>query len=271
MQAELSIWSTYYYDLSPEDAVLEFSKNGIHACELSDEHGKILLNRSDDVVSTGREFAQFLREQNFSGPQGHLYLGIHICSDPTAIDVLCRWIDLYEAIGIRNMVLHCDISLPREWSAEEHITKNAEQLKKIAAYVKGRDVMICLENLPMFPTSVEHLLALVDRIGSENFGICLDTGHLNLTHKDQRAFILAAGKHLHALHITDNQGEHDQHLMPFTCGKIDFCEVVRALREVNYEGLFNLEIPGEWRIPIELRAAKIRYIQSCYDYLMRCE
>ena len=268
---ELGIWSTYYYELSPEDVVREFLKNGIRASELSDEHGKVLLDRSDDVVATGREFARFLKENDFSMPQGHLYLYIHICTDPDAIGELLRWIDLYEAIGIRNMVLHCDSSLPAEWSFEEKAEKNIERLRIVADYVKDKDVMICLENLRPFTKNAEELLYIIDRLGSDRFGICLDTGHLNLTVKDQRAFILAAGKHLHALHIADNEGERDQHLMPFTCGSVDFCEVVRALREVGYDGLFNLEIPGERHIPQELLAAKIKYIQACYDYLMRCE
>ena len=276
---KLGIWSTYYYDLSPEDAVKEFLKNGIDACELSDEHGAVLLERDEDVVATGKRFAAFLREHNFSIPQGHLWLYVKICSDENVLPRLYRWIDLYEAIGIKNMVLHCDSLVAEEADFETRVEKNVEQLKHLAAYVEGRDVMLCLENLRgttpndpcAFPRNADELLYIIDRVGSDRLGICLDTGHLNLTDKAQRAFILKAGKRLRALHIADNEGERDQHLMPFTCGKVDFCEVVRALREVGYDGLFNLEIPGEWRIPLELRAAKIRYIQACYDYLMRCE
>ena len=61
MKTELSIWSQYYYELSPEEAVLEFLKNGIGAMELSDEHGAALLERDADVVATGKRFANFLR------------------------------------------------------------------------------------------------------------------------------------------------------------------------------------------------------------------
>ena len=81
-------------------------------------------------------------------------------------------------------------------------------------------------------------------------------------------FILAAADKLRALHIADNEGERDQHLMPFTKGKVDFGTVVDALREINYVGLFNLEIPGETKIPLELRNEKIKYIKACYSYLM---
>ena len=185
------------------------------------------------------------------------------------MEKLFRWVDLYEAIGIRNMVLHCDPLSRTDLSFDERIARNADRLRELAAYIEGREICICLENLRGFTTSADHLLAVIDQIGSEQFGICLDTGHLNLTEKDQRAFILKAGKRLRALHIADNEGERDQHMMPFGRGNVDFEEVVRALREVNYEGLFNLEIPGESHVPMEVRAAKIRYVRECYDYLMR--
>ena len=82
-------------------------------------------------------------------------------------------------------------------------------------------------------------------------------------------FILTAGDKLRALHIADNQGkDDDQHMMPCAKGRVNFLEVVEALRKIGYDGLFNLEIPGETRIPLELRREKIKYIKSCYDYLM---
>ena len=35
---KLSVWSSYYVDLSPEDALRELKKHGFSYCELSDEH-----------------------------------------------------------------------------------------------------------------------------------------------------------------------------------------------------------------------------------------
>lgn len=71
-----------------------------------------------------------------------------------------------------------------------------------------------------------------------------------------------------ALHIADNEGERDQHMIPFGKGNINFEEVVRTLREIDYEGLFNLEIPGERLAPLPVRGYKLEYIRKCYDYLM---
>ena len=268
---KLAIWSNYYHELSPEDAVREFIKNGIYASELSDEHGAMLLERSDDVVATGRAFKEFLSENDFDMTQGHLWLYAKICTEQGALEKLYKWIDLYEAAGVKNMVLHCDVLAFDEGRYEECAKKNIEKLKIVAEYIKDKDITICLENLgPQYVmTTIDRISYIVDAVGSEKLGICLDTGHLHLNGRSQREYILKAGNRLRAIHIADNEGQWDQHLMPFTCGKIDFFEVVSALREVGYDGLFNLEIPGENHIPLELRNAKLAYIKSCYDYLMR--
>ena len=42
---KISVWSSYYYDLSPEDMVLEFKAHGFNATELSDEHSHITASR----------------------------------------------------------------------------------------------------------------------------------------------------------------------------------------------------------------------------------
>ncbi len=274
---KLSIWSSYYMELKIEDAIKRFVDNGIYCIELSDEHGFELLSRNDDVLETAKNFANFLKEYNFEISQGHLWLKIKICADDTALEKLFRWIDMYEEIGIKNMVLHCDNLSETNLSREEKIEKNIEKLQILAEYIKNKEITVCLENLrPHSPEetelvdrSADDLLYIIERIGSSKFGICLDTGHLNLTDKNQREFILKAGDKLKALHIADNDGNTDQHLMPFNRGTVDFPEIIKALKEIKYNGIFNLEIPGERCIPLELRDAKIEYIKAFYQYLMK--
>ena len=176
------------------------------------------------------------------------------------------------------MVLHCEQMHGATLTKEEKTQKNVERLRIIAEHIKDKDITICLENLSgvrngisneeLVSGSASDLLDIIQRVGSDRFGICLDTGHLNLTYKNQTEFILLVGSKLKALHIADNEGERDQHMMPFAKGKVNFFDVVDALRKINYEGLFNLEIPGETKIPLELRNEKIKYIKACYDYLM---
>ena len=64
MDAKLSMWSSYYIELGPEEAVLEMKKNGYSYSELSDEHGEMLLQRGDPK-KVGAEFKAFLEKENF--------------------------------------------------------------------------------------------------------------------------------------------------------------------------------------------------------------
>jgi len=268
---ELSVWSAYYIDLSPEDAVLELKKNGIYATELSDEHGYMLLQRGD-AAEVGRAFREFLEKENFTVTQGHLFLKVKLVSDETAVDELEKWLRLYDAIGIKNAVLHADRIMDEpELPMEERILRNREKLIRLYERTKELKIRIAMENVSAM-TDIDSILTLIEPLDEARFGVCLDTGHLNFSDSpDQTAFIRKAGKRLIALHIADNEGKTDQHMMPFGKGNVDFEAVVRALREVGYSGLFNLEIPGERHAPMPVLGAKLRYIREVYEYLMNVE
>ena len=269
MDAKLSVWSAYYIDLSPEDAVLELKKHGVVCSELSDEHGLMLLQRGEPR-EVGAQFKAFLEKENFTMTQGHLWLKVRICTIPDAVPQLMKWLELYEAIGVENAVLHCDgMHEHKELSHDEIYARNVEVLRQIQELSKGMKIRICLENLGGICRDADSLVNIVDQLDPDRFGICLDTGHLNMCDQSQEEFIRKAGHRLHALHIADNEGERDQHMMPFGRGNVDFFKVVAALREVDYHGLFNLEIPGERMAPLPVLGCKLEYIRKCYDYLMK--
>ena len=108
----------------------------------------------------------------------------------------------------------------------------------------------------------------IDYFKSENLGITLDTGHLNINDKDQVGFIRRAGKNIKALHLADNEGQADQHLMPYGKGTVNFVDVVREMKKLGYDGLYNLEIPGETqRAPREILGYKLDYIKKMMEYI----
>lgn len=270
MNAPFSIWTQYYNTKEPEDAILEFEKDGMTHVELSHEHGSVLLARGEDHRAEGKRFAEFLKNHGITCLQGHLAFPAHLVTDLSFTDYIVRQAELYEAIGIKYAVLHSDYMNGIDISYEERFEKNVEAFTKLAKRTEHIDITFCLENLGGVSKGVDELTETIHRIGSSRFGICLDTGHLNITKtSSQRDFILKAGAYLKALHIADNQGETDQHMMPFGKGTVNFTEVVKALREIGYSGIFNFEIPGETgNCPFSLRHEKIKYLRSVYEYLM---
>ena len=83
---------------------------------------------------------------------------------------------------------------------------------------------------------------LYNPVNDEYFVACLDLGHAEMRGSGTGAvnMIHTLGKHLQALHIHDNDQWHDSHQLPFTM-KMDFDAIVKALRDINYQGDFTLE------------------------------
>ena len=79
-------------------------------------------------------------------------------------------------------------------------------------------------------------------IGDKNFVACLDIGHAEMKGSNTTAaeMIIALGSRLQALHIHDNDKWHDSHQIPFSMD-IDFSAVVKALKDIDYNGYFTLE------------------------------
>jgi len=110
--------------------------------------------------------------------------------------------------------------------------------------------------------TAEELLGLVDRVGSERFGVCWDTGHAHLDGVDQDVEIAALGATLKCLHVQDNDGVSDQHLLPFAVrGGIKWQAVTRGLQRAAYRGAFNYEVHNAFHdrppesIPVILKHA----------------
>lgn len=270
---KFGVWSSYYWALSPEDAIRSFKAHGFDYCELSDEHSLALLKRGEPKA-VGAEFKKFADELGFEIPQGHLFLGRKLCINEDR-EVLKKQLDLFLAVGIKSAVLHLDAFKEpagrEELPLEEIIVRNCEALSELLDYVKGTDLVICLENLITTPfvNSIDGIMYFIDRFKSENLGICLDTGHLNINDKKQVEFIKRAGKHLKALHLNDNEGQRDQHLLPYGKGNVDFVSLIKETRAQGYDGLYNLEIPGESGAPLEILGYKLDYLKKMLEYFER--
>jgi len=264
------IWTSYLFETTPEEMVGAFAAKGWYHLELSTEHGRALLERGDPT-GTGDAFRELAADQGVFFPQGHLWLTADITApnQDEVVDELRQWLDLFVAAGVRAAVLHpSGVPKVRETRPPEAVLElQVKALRDLTGHVQGTDTTICLENVSAAPEAGD-LLRIIEATGGEHLGICLDTGHLNMASGDQTGFIRAAGAHLQALHLADNEGQSDQHLMPYGKGTVDWPTVVHELRQLPYEALFNLEIPGENRAPLNVRLAKLDYVKELLRLLL---
>ena len=270
----ISMWSGFFYDLTPEKAVQQLAKADYRFMELSTEHSEKLLAQGNDPEKIGKIFGAFSSEQGVSVLQGHLYIKADLC-DPAAVTLLKKWLDMYQAVGIRSAVLHA--SGGAELSPERQFALRVAHLNELTRHIRGGDLTICLENLGSCEAcyTTEGLLKMINAVDdSSRLGICLDTGHLHrvnfqqLDFQDFGDFIRAAGSRLKALHINGNNGLLDDHLMPFTGRKShDWKPVMQALSEIGYDRLFNMELPGESHVPLPVRMLKLEYLKKLCAYM----
>lgn len=271
-----SVSSDYFYDLSPEGAVDAFCQAGFSRMELGSGHGRKLLTRQGNPEKIGATCATYAADQGFAMPQGHIQ-EMDIC-DPENMDKLKAWLDLFHGAGVKAAVFHA-IGAPEE-PYERQFELRVSVLEKLNAYLAGTDMVICLENLFSRPLvrDVDRIMALIQASGGgEHLAICLDIGHLHrtrshgLTELTAADFIQKAGKRLKALHVHDNHGVTDDHLLPFTANGLDWKGFMEALAASDYRGLFNLEIHAEAQgAPLAVRKLKLRYVRELADYLL-CE
>jgi sugar phosphate isomerase/epimerase len=244
--------------------VREFARSGWTHLELSDEHGAMLL----DAGASGESFRSRSEDEGVRFPQGHLKLDADVTASPQEriLSLLKRWIDLFVSVGVRSGVIHPGGAAMAGSTADRVHEARVRAFTSLCEHVRDTDFVICLENVTSAP-SLDALLRIIRDVASPRLGICLDTGHLNLVAGDVGAFITGAERHLRALHLADNDGSRDQHLIPFGLGTVDWEAVARGLREGAYRDLLNFEIPGERRAPMVLRRAKLDYLRQVAAYL----
>ena len=131
--------------------------------------------------------------------------------------------------------------------------ENAEIYFELLPFAKECNVKIATENMWAWDNeknqatfsacaTPEDFNAHLDAVNDEYLTACLDIGHAEMKGIGTSAveMIKALGSRLSALHIHDNDKWHDSHQIPFSMN-VDFAEIVKALKEVNYKGYFTLE------------------------------
>lgn len=236
----------------PLDALLEYYAPLKQAIDtqgivISQSHGI-----SPQYLTTNRELSTYLR------------------------DVIRKSLEVCRFLGCPSMVLH-----PLRVF---DLTENLRLFRELTPAALQAGVTVCLENMfignePFYdtPTACQIIDRLNDEAGAPVFGACYDVGHANLSGRDLYRDICTLGDRLVCLHIHDNDGIHDQHLIPYT-QKVpkesrpctDWDGVWKGLAEIGYTGPINFEIHPALRIAppeltedlLKLAASIGRYIQT---------
>ena len=165
--------------------------------------------------------------------------GVYMAWDPTG---LRRELDFAARVGARSLVLHpACLGL-----MEPDDRLDVPEILRLSEYASERGVRLVLENLRDAIWLLDRVLEEVgDDPEATNLGICIDTGHAHMSHDAGREPVSNyleryAGQLTH-IHLHDNHGESDEHLV-LGDGTIDWPRVVRTLDRIGFDGTAVLEV-----------------------------
>ncbi len=279
-----SLWTTMFVELDACQAVGHIAEIGWPSAELSDEH-LIALCDCPDLEASAGQFREAAAEAKLTVAQTHLFLQANVANPDEEkrradITTIKRQIEFCQLAGIGIGVIHPGGLEYLEWDAwQQAEAPRQESFRELAAYAEERGVRLAVENMNdsvgigpgprrRFGAELWELLDLLASVDSRAMGICLDTSHAHVQGHDQPALIRELGELLIALHISDNDGAADRHWIPLR-GSIDWPPIIVALKEINFAGDFNLEIPGARQGPTQILDARARYALEVAEMLLQ--
>ena len=185
-----------------------------------------------------------------------------------------RGIEVSAILGAEHTVVH-NLETPEGVDIMEH---NYQFYKSLQPYAEKFGIKIAIENIfskdlvnNVFPErigSAEKMNALLKRLDSDCFALLVDTGHAQIANIPPHELIwgLTPGS-LCGLHIQDTDNTWDRHLLPFF-STIDWDAVMKALKDVNYQGDLTFEV-AVGRLPSELLESFLTYAASVGKYLIK--
>lgn len=134
-------------------------------------------------------------------------------------------------------------------SKEDAWERLKDSLRTLNGFASQRGVRLVVEPADKYETDLvqttDDVLRLLDELGLEDMGVVLDTGHAYVVGEELPQVVKRLGKALHHVHIGDNHGQRDEHLVPGQ-GTINFAPLMATLREVGYEGYLVAELSFDY-------------------------
>ncbi|MEW5976587.1 MAG: sugar phosphate isomerase/epimerase family protein [Acidobacteriota bacterium] len=162
-----------------------------------------------------------------------------------AIDHI-RWsLEFCELVPCNYAVVH--MGAPEDRYSPRILDAIYYSLDVLVPFAAARGVSLAMENIPNELGEMERLLRFLEETGLRDVHICFDTGHANLRGACAPE-IKMGGESIATLHLHDNDGKKDSHLLPFE-GTLDWTGVLEALETAKYSGPLVLELKAQGKDP----------------------
>lgn len=272
---------------------VDFSFNALYRQSFDTEKLTSFYDQSiEELFEYFRPLKEAAEKHGIRFPQTHGIYPVFWDDDEAVtnynIGITNKLIALCEFLGCEALVVHP--ATQPELHKEAELENNLNVYRQWIPAAKKHGVKVCLENLFFYYdmdiyegtcSNVKEACWYIDTLnaeaGEDVFGFCLDVGHAVVTGANLYQYIMELGKRLTVLHIQDNDGNCDSHMMPYTQmdkrGKrlrIDWEKFTRGLREIGYEGPLCFESAhGVQVMPEEVHIEGFRLMSAIGKYFRK--
>lgn len=166
------------------------------------------------------------------------------------VNVTNRTIEVCGALGIKNVVVHSGWAPAVE--KDEYFERNRAFYRRLFPAMEACGVNVLTENTTRANMGENYaffdgadMKAFIEYVDHPQFHACWDTGHGNIE-GDQYDQLVTLGDHLRAIHLNDNRGGQDEHLLPFM-GTMNMDDIMCGLLDSGFKGYFTFEATSSLR------------------------
>ena len=221
---------------------IDISMFDTKACPFTDDYREIAATLNTMAEKAGVRFVQ-----------AHAPFGQYDRYVNELIPLLPRAFEFCALLGIESIVVHPVMKGHYYGHEKEHFDMNMKFYRAIAPLARTNKVKIAIENMwdrhPVTGRICDHVCAdphelcrYYDTLDDpEIYTICLDIGHVALCGREPEDAVRIIGHdRLGCIHAHDVDYVSDLHTLP-GAAKINWDHVARALGEIDYKGVFNME------------------------------
>ncbi len=187
------------------------------------------------------------------------------------LDQFKKEIEATAILGCKYIVIHPINIAVMDRDKQRDFEINMEAFARFEPILKEFDVKLGVENMFGWDehrrilcqtgcSSAEDMIRYIDSMNSDRFVACLDTGHMVINGYSPALAAKKLGNRLKLLHVHDNYCAVDNHNIP-GFGVTDWHAFSAALKEINYDGAFTLEVgfDSAWKISENIAWKSIEY------------
>lgn len=241
---------------------------------------------NDKWMDWVKEMKELLAELNMTASQSHT--PFYNVLDPSSVadhehteEMVRRSIIAAGELGVKATVIHAGSYLGGS-DYKKILRDNLEYLKPHVELAAKYGMSIAVENLfdkvnkatgirqDRYMARTCDVIELCDALREryDNVGICWDFGHANEMGLNQTEALEQIGGRLIAVHVQDNYGVNDDHLLPYH-GTVEWEPIMKTLKKINYQGVFAYEThKAAMRVPEAVIDALLTYSLQLGNYLI---